>query len=171
MAPSAISPPLLGKAGKSDPRPIPKVPDLDCRSYTSGDALVHDIIEGVKGAGLCVVRQIIKPDILAKIGAEMKQHVPQAASTPGEFWPRETRKISSLLSKSETYALNLVGNPVWQKVGEYFLTSTLEDYWVSEKDISKPNPLDQSPSKRKVVEGEKKKVLTSIFLFCFMLER
>lgn len=116
---------------QKDPRPIPKVPDLDCQSYTSEDALVHDIIEGLRNAGLCVVRQMLKPDILAKIRAEMKPHVPQAATTPGQFRPRETKKISSMLSKSETYALHLVGHPVWQRVGEYFLTSTLEKYWVN----------------------------------------
>ena len=116
---------------KEDPRPIPEVPDIDCQSYTSEDALVHDIIEGMRNAGLCVVRQIVKPNILAKIRAEMRPHVPQAATTPGDFWPRETTKISSMLSKSETYALHLVGHPVWQRVGEYFLTSTLENYWVN----------------------------------------
>ena len=130
MAPTATSPVLIDRPQK-DPRPIPEVPDLDCRSYRSDDALVHDIIEGMKATGLCIVRQIIKPDILAKIGVEMKPHVPQATATPGEFWPRETLKLSSMMSKSETYALHLVGNPVWQRVGEYFLTSTLQDYWVT----------------------------------------
>ena len=129
MAPTATSPVSFDKT-KKDPRPIPKVPDLCCQSYASEDALLHDIIEGIKVAGLVIVRQIIKPDILAKIGAEMKPYMSQPLSTPGEFWPRETQKIASILSKSETYALHLVGNPIWQKTGEYFLTSTLKDYWV-----------------------------------------
>lgn len=35
-----------------------------------------------------------------------------------------------LMGKSEKFALNIVGNPVWQKVGEHFLTSVLNEYWV-----------------------------------------
>lgn len=35
-----------------------------------------------------------------------------------------------LLGKSEQYALNIVGNSVYQKVGNYFLTSVFKDYCV-----------------------------------------
>lgn len=34
------------------------------------------------------------------------------------------------MGKSETYALEIVGNELWQDVGRYFLTSTLH-WWVS----------------------------------------
>ena len=129
MAPAAISP-ALADGPRKDPRPIPEVPDLNCESYASEDALVHDIIEGIKTAGFCVIRQIIKPDIRAKISSELRPYTIQVEPTPGEFWPKETRKICSMMSKSETYALHFVGHSVWQKVGEHFMTSTLKDYWV-----------------------------------------
>lgn len=35
------------------------------------------------------------------------------------------------MGKSKAFALHVVGNPVWQKVGEHFLTSRLEWTWVS----------------------------------------
>ena len=145
MAPTATSPVSFDRT-KKDPRPIPKVPDLDCESYASEDALLHDIIEGIKVAGLCIVRHIIKPDILAKIGEEMKPYMSQPLSTPGDFWPQETQKIASIISKSETYALHLVGNPIWQKTGEYFLTSTMKDYWVmSPAHLTFEYPANQHP--------------------------
>lgn len=130
MAPAAITPTPVEKPQK-DPRPIPEVPDLDCESYTSEDALVHDIIEGLKLAGLCIIRQIINPEIRAKMSAEFRPYTTDIAPTPGDFWPKETRKILSMVSKSETYALHMVGHPVWQRVGEYFMTSTFKDYWVN----------------------------------------
>ena len=129
MAPIAVSQPLTGRPQK-DLRPIPTVPDLDSRSYDSEDALVHDIIDGLKIAGLCIIRQIIQPDIRQKISSEFRPYMTDLAPTPGDFWPKETRKITSMVSKSETYALQMVGHPVWQKVGEHFMTSTLKDYWV-----------------------------------------
>ena len=49
----------------------------------------------------------------------------------GDFWPPETRKVMGLMGKSKAFAINIVGNPVWQKVGQHFLTSVLEDYYVS----------------------------------------
>lgn len=49
----------------------------------------------------------------------------------GNFWDQHTRKVMGLMAKSKTFAMDVVGNPVWQKVGEHFLTSTLQDYWVS----------------------------------------
>lgn len=39
--------------------------------------------------------------------------------------------VTGLLSKSKTYALNIAGNSIWQKVGERFLTTTMRNYWVS----------------------------------------
>lgn len=35
-----------------------------------------------------------------------------------------------LMGKSKTFALHVVGNPLWQKVGQHFLSSKLSDYWV-----------------------------------------
>jgi len=49
----------------------------------------------------------------------------------GDFWPPETRKVMGLMGKSKAFALNVVGNPIWQKIGEYFLTSKLQHNWVS----------------------------------------
>lgn len=49
----------------------------------------------------------------------------------GDFWPPETRKVMGLMGKSKAFAVNVVGNPLWQKVGEHFLTSVLKNYYVS----------------------------------------
>lgn len=35
-----------------------------------------------------------------------------------------------LLSKSENFALSIIGNSVYQKVGDHFLTSVFTDYYV-----------------------------------------
>ena len=121
-----------GERPEKDPRSLPKLADLEYSSYNSEDALVQDIIEGMKVAGACIIRKIISKETMAKIGEEMDPYLRLPDCTPGQFFPKETRKTSSMMSKSETYALNIVGNSVWQKVGEYFLTSTLKDYWVNQ---------------------------------------
>jgi hypothetical protein len=36
-----------------------------------------------------------------------------------------------LMGKSKAFALYVVGNPIWQQVGDYFLTSKLQHCWVS----------------------------------------
>ena len=36
-----------------------------------------------------------------------------------------------LMGKSKAFGLNVVGNPLWQKIGQHFLTSVLKDYYVS----------------------------------------
>ena len=145
---AAMAPAPANRSYK-DPRPIPDVPDLKYDSYNSEDALVQDIIEGLRTAGLCIVRQIIKPDIRAKISSEFRPYTTNLAPTPGDFWPKETRKITSMVSKSETYALHMVGHPVWQKVGQHFMTSTLKDYWVCK--ASQP-PLLPSSKPRALVD-------------------
>ncbi len=39
-----------------------------------------------------------------------------------------------LLGKSQHFALDIVGNSVYQKVGDYFLTSIFTDYYVRTPD-------------------------------------
>jgi hypothetical protein len=36
-----------------------------------------------------------------------------------------------LMGKSKAFAMNVVGNEIWQRVGEYFLTSRLQHNWVT----------------------------------------
>ena len=44
-----------------------------------------------------------------------------------------------LMGKSKAFALNIVWNHLWQKVGQHFLTSTLKDYYVSYPPVSQPH--------------------------------
>lgn len=46
-----------------------------------------------------------------------------------DFVPSNTRMVTGLLGKSKAYALNVVGNRVFQSVSDYFLTSTLTNSW------------------------------------------
>jgi len=39
--------------------------------------------------------------------------------------------VTGLLSKSRTYATEVVGNRIWHQVCERLLTSTISNYWVS----------------------------------------
>ncbi|KAI9793231.1 MAG: hypothetical protein M1816_000652 [Peltula sp. TS41687] len=113
--------------------PLPKVADLDSRSYASQEALVQDINESLRSAGGCVIRHLLSRETVNEIEREVRPYLDAAQPWKGDFWPPETRKVMGLMGKSEQFALNVVGNPVWQKVGEHFLTSVLADYWVGDE--------------------------------------
>lgn len=65
----------------------------------------------------------------------------------GEFWPPQTRKVMGLMGKSKAFAINVVGNSIWQKVGEHFLSSKLEWNWASFSHSS--TPLQSPPPRNK----------------------
>jgi ectoine hydroxylase-related dioxygenase (phytanoyl-CoA dioxygenase family) len=132
---------LRSKQVNGSHAPLPEVGDLDSKSYASEDALVKDIIESMRTSGGCIIRRLLSRETVAEIEKDVRPYLSAAEAWNGDFWPPETRKVMGLMGKSEKFALNVVGNPIWQRIGEHFLTSVLNDYWVgSEKleSVSKP---------------------------------
>lgn len=54
-------------------------------------------------------------------------------------WPPRTMEVMECLGKSKAFAINVVGNELWQEVGEYFLTRKLEYNYIS---YFPPSPME-----------------------------
>ncbi len=94
MAPHADAPEIKSgengavntKASLPGPHtPAPKVPDIDKNAYTSEDALVKDIIEGMKVAGGCIVRHLVDPAALDKVDGDIFPMLEEAKPWNGEY--------------------------------------------------------------------------------------
>ncbi|KAB8218713.1 hypothetical protein BDV33DRAFT_231974 [Aspergillus novoparasiticus] len=115
--------------------------DLNYEAYGSEDALVEDIIRGLKIAGGCIIRNAFKQDTITSITEEIRPFMANTDAVDGDFWPKETRTLNGLVSKSETFTLKVVGSSMWHKVSDYFLTSTLRGHWNGQDQltsVSKP---------------------------------
>ena len=64
--------------------PLPKVADLDSRSYSSQEALVQDIIESMRSAGGCVIRHLLNRETLDEIEREARPYLDVAQPWNGE---------------------------------------------------------------------------------------
>jgi hypothetical protein len=82
-----------GGAGKAqDPvqlmgpdSPVPAVPDLDSAKYASEDDLVKDIVAGMRLAGGCVVRHLVRQETLDEIEREVRPHLDAAEPWNGQY--------------------------------------------------------------------------------------
>jgi hypothetical protein len=64
--------------------PVPAVPDFDSKKYASEDDLVRDIVEGMRVAGGCVVRNLVPQETLDEIEREVRPHLDAAEPWNGE---------------------------------------------------------------------------------------
>lgn len=79
MTPTECSTALSASNGAIDMKGVvpgadssaPKVPEFDFKAYSNEDALVEDVIKGMKVAGGCIVRNLIDPAALDKIEGEV----------------------------------------------------------------------------------------------------
>ncbi|KAL8791961.1 MAG: hypothetical protein Q9195_005450 [Heterodermia aff. obscurata] len=121
-------------------RPLPSVSDIDATSFPSEQDLVKEIVQGLKFAGGCVVRKFVDKEDIKKMEQDFAPHFAMAKPLVGKkvfgklSIPQRKFLELTTSSQSETYALKIVGNPVWQAVGRHFLTSKLRYDWVGTKE-------------------------------------
>lgn len=108
--------------------PIPQISDLDLQTVNSDKQLVADIIRSMKLTGACIVRNMVGKPALDEIEAHIRPYLDSASEWKGDFYPPESRRVTGCMTKSSSYAINIVGHPIWQAVGNHFLTSRLQ--WV-----------------------------------------
>ncbi|KAJ5766290.1 uncharacterized protein N7511_003906 [Penicillium nucicola] len=105
--------------------------DVDTKSYTSEKSLVNDIIKNLEESGACIVRNLIDIESINQILEDMDPFV--KAPSECEFFAKEVTAVSGLVGRSETFALKVVGNTVWQKVLDHFLKHQYGPYWAGEE--------------------------------------
>ena len=58
------------------------------------------------------------------------------STVKGDFYPKESRRVTGCVGKSREFAISIVGNEIFQAVGRYFLSTQLQWNWVSP--VSRP---------------------------------
>ncbi|EXJ86336.1 hypothetical protein A1O3_03287 [Capronia epimyces CBS 606.96] len=120
---------------KSSKSPVPPVYEFDARTCTA-----TDLVEALKVSGGVVVRNMLKPEEVAQIDADVRPWLDQDVPWNGDFFPPETRRAFGLVGKSKTFATRLVGHELWLEVVDALLTSEVSS-WVGDKNeasVSKP---------------------------------
>lgn len=94
------------------------------------DAKAQDVVEGIKKAGGCIVRQIVPVESLSQMEKDIRPHL--EADLPWEadtFFPPTTKRAFGLIGKSQAFALHVIGNELYQAVCDAFLTTKCYPYF------------------------------------------
>lgn len=72
--------------------PLPEVPDLDSKAYPSEEALLEDIVKGLKIAGGCIVRGMLDKETLDTIESEIRPYI-----IAQERWSGDGKRLITVL--------------------------------------------------------------------------
>ncbi|RLL97458.1 hypothetical protein CFD26_102971 [Aspergillus turcosus] len=105
----------------------PKLERLNAKAFSKESQLIEQAIESIKVSGACIIEQLLDLEIVEQIKADIAPYLPNAGLFEG--YELKGSQVTGLMSKSETYALEVVGNPVWTGVRDYFLTKPYGPIW------------------------------------------
>lgn len=128
MAPSATLndvPASFDDTPKSSKSPLPPVLEFDAAKCTS-----EQLVDALKLSGGVIIRNMLPLDEVKAIEADVRPYLDKDIPWNGDFFPPETRRAFGLISKSKTFALRIVGNPMWLEVVDALLTSEIKYNWV-----------------------------------------
>lgn len=63
----------------------PTIPSVDAKSSTSPDTLADEVIQGLKVAGACIIKNLYSQDTIDKFEAEVKPHLSEAGNLTCKF--------------------------------------------------------------------------------------
>jgi len=148
----------------SDPQQLTSADyDIDAKNYRIEEALTKDVIKALKLAGGCIVRNLFGQNTVYSITKDFEPHLKAKQASAGGypphvatelygrsrllmvmsdyFWPTETTLLNGLVSKSDTFAREVVGNRTFQDAAEELLTRPYKGFWVGQRlvqPVSKP---------------------------------
>lgn len=160
---SLSKPPKMGSM-TPDPQQLTSADyDIDAKNYRVEDSLTKDVIKALKTAGGCIVRNLFGQNTVYSITRDFEPHLRAKQASAGEclafftcrayelsallianadyFWPTETTLLNGLVSKSDTFAREVVGNQTFQDAAEALLTRPYKGFWVGQRlvqPVSKP---------------------------------
>jgi hypothetical protein len=105
------------------------------------DADPEDVIEALRRVGGCVVRQIVTSEALTQMEKDIRPaleaDVPWSAST---FFPPTTRRAFGLIGKSRAFAIEIIGNELYQTVCDRFLATKSYPYYGDRNELNVSPP-------------------------------
>ncbi|KAJ5766304.1 Dioxygenase cnsJ [Penicillium nucicola] len=123
---------------------VTEIPEVFVGKQQIDDALAADVIKHMEVAGVCILRNIFDQSILDQILEDFEPHVPKTDSFIG--YTANGCQMTGLVTKSETYAQKVIGNSIFEKVRNHFLTSRY-GCWVQEgiqMEFENPPQLDST---------------------------
>ncbi|KAL2068432.1 hypothetical protein VTL71DRAFT_16530 [Oculimacula yallundae] len=96
----------------------PKVDEFD-RHTVTGDQLVKSIIVN----GGVIIRNFLDIDAVKTIEHDVRPYIDADKSWSGEFFPKQTRRVTGLAAKSPTFLNSMIMDPLWNYLTRSLLTS------------------------------------------------
>ncbi|KAF3403672.1 Uncharacterized protein F1880_009669 [Penicillium rolfsii] len=112
---------------KAEEAPVPPtlpLPEIHLAKHNHADQeTIAQIIEAMKLTGACIVRNMFSPVSVQQVRKDVESHI----ATAGNYGDgiETTSVVTALLSKSDEYAIHMLGHPAFQEVVNYFLTETI----------------------------------------------
>ncbi|WAO91219.1 Hypothetical protein NCS54_00867900 [Fusarium falciforme] len=94
----------------------------------------------LKRDGGVIAENFVPLEVIDKCNADIKPKLDAEQRWNGDFFPKETRKCTSLIANSTTYTTELLMHPLYQAICDHFLT-TRNSFWWGDKwkeSVSKP---------------------------------
>ncbi|EXJ79519.1 hypothetical protein A1O3_07798 [Capronia epimyces CBS 606.96] len=111
-------------------RPLPEVP-----VFEFGKVTPEQVVAGLIQAGGAVIRNAVDTESLAAIDVETRPYIEKDRVWNGEFFPRQTRRVNSLASKSKAFMEKVTGHKLYQDVSDIMLSTTSKN-WLGEKQLT-----------------------------------
>jgi hypothetical protein len=100
---------------------------------SKAEDIVRDIVKSFRVSKGCLVRAMYQQEKLGAMDREIRAYIAateKAETKRDDFVLWSAGMTTTLLTKSETYALTMAGNQIWRRVAERFLISTPSKSWV-----------------------------------------
>ncbi|KAF3403540.1 Uncharacterized protein F1880_009659 [Penicillium rolfsii] len=97
------------------------LPEVNLQAKSNQQDLIGEVIKGIERTGVCILRNMYSQDIVDAVTAEL---TPYIAGT-GDYWGKTdgTAFLTALLTKSYTYATQVLAHKIYHKVNRHFLTT------------------------------------------------
>ncbi|EXJ88144.1 hypothetical protein A1O1_05072 [Capronia coronata CBS 617.96] len=114
---------------------------LEVPEFTK-DANPQDLIDGLKRVGGVIVRGIVSPEPLAQMEKDIRPALEADApwDAGDNFFPPTTRRAFGLVGKSRAFALDIIGNELYQEVCAAFLTTKSYPWYGNRNNVNVSPP-------------------------------
>jgi len=102
-------------------------------SFEAGTATAEEIVRSIARNGGCFLRGLIDRESLDLMIKEVQPYLDADEPWEGEFFPKETRRVNGLPTKSPTYTEKVLAHPLYVEVSNQLLT-TRSSSWVGDKE-------------------------------------
>ena len=82
-------------------------------SFEAATATLDELLPSLKKNGACYLRNLVSKTDMATIVADVRPHLDDDTPWQGACFPRQTRRLCGIISKSDTFRAKMVMDPLW----------------------------------------------------------